>query len=69
MSWGVAVAVYSTADAECAHVKAADHAICIGPPPPASNTVQTNAGGAQNQPPAYTLIRLRAENSSFARIP
>ncbi len=29
-----AVAVYSTADAEAAHVRMADRAVCIGPPPP-----------------------------------
>src|SRR5660398_208102 len=28
-----AVAVYSTVDRECLHVQAADHAVCIGPPP------------------------------------
>jgi acetyl-CoA carboxylase biotin carboxylase subunit len=31
------VAVYSTADAEAAHVRLADRAVCIGPPPPSES--------------------------------
>ena len=32
-----AVAVYSTADAEARHVRLADRAVCIGPPPAAQS--------------------------------
>src|SRR5918999_4184562 len=32
-----AVAVYSTADADALHVRLADRAVCIGPPPPAES--------------------------------
>ena len=38
------VAVYSTADGNSPHRWAADHAVCIGPPPPKSSYL--NAGGA-----------------------
>ncbi len=66
-----AVAVYSTADAECAHVKAADHAICIGPPPPASSYLSipnvvaaAKISRSEGVHPGYGFL---AENSLFAR--
>src|SRR5680860_1816434 len=37
-----AVAVYSTVDRECLHVQAADHAVCIGPPPARHSYLSTS---------------------------
>ncbi|MCE5329288.1 acetyl-CoA carboxylase biotin carboxylase subunit, partial [bacterium] len=31
------VAVFSTADSDCLHVKMADRKVCIGPPPPSKS--------------------------------
>lgn len=66
-----AVAVYSTADAECAHVRAADHAVCIGPPPPGSSYLSipnivaaAKISHAEAVHPGYGFL---AENSVFAR--
>lgn len=66
-----AVAVYSTADADCAHVLEADHAVCIGPPPPAGSYLSipniisaAKISGCQAIHPGYGFL---AENSLFAR--
>lgn len=66
------VAVYSTADAESLHVKFADEAVCIGPPPSnlsylkMSNIIAaaeiTNADAIH---PGYGFL---AENAKFSRI-
>ncbi len=66
-----AVAVYSTADASCAHVLAADHAVCIGPPPPVSSYLSipniisaAKISGCEAIHPGYGFL---AENTTFAR--
>ena len=66
------VAVYSTADAESLHVKFADEAVCIGPPPSnlsylkMSNVIAaaeiTNADAIH---PGYGFL---SENSKFSKI-
>jgi acetyl-CoA carboxylase biotin carboxylase subunit len=66
------VAVYSTADAESLHVKFADEAVCIGPPPSKDSYLNipsiiaaaeiTNADGIH---PGYGFL---SENSKFSRI-
>ncbi len=64
------VAVYSTADAECLHVRMADEAVCIGPPPNRESylnipSIITAAliTGAQAVHPGYGNL---SENASFA---
>src|SRR5660398_243585 len=66
-----AVAVYSTVDRECLHVQAADHAVCIGPPPARHSYLSTSnvlaaakITGCQAVHPGYGFL---AENSGFAR--
>ena len=66
-----AVAVYSTADASCAHVLEADHAVCIGPPPPVSSYLSianvisaARISGCEAVHPGYGFL---AENTTFAR--
>ena len=66
-----AVAVYSTVDRECLHVQAADHAVCIGPPPARHSYLSTSnvlaaakISGCQAVHPGYGFL---AENSGFAR--
>ena len=66
------VAVYSEADADCLHVRYADEAVCIGPPPAAQSylvmpaliqaAVQT---GAEAIHPGYGFL---AERASFSRL-
>ncbi|NQT27191.1 acetyl-CoA carboxylase biotin carboxylase subunit [candidate division KSB1 bacterium] len=66
------VAVYSTADTECLHVRFADEAVCIGGPSPAQSYLNipriisaaeiTNADGVH---PGYGFL---AENAEFADI-
>ena len=72
---GVAtVAVYSEADADCLHVRYADEAVCIGPPPPAASYLVMAAivqaalqTGAQAIHPGYGFLAERAEFSALCR--
>ncbi|MDB5875195.1 MAG: Methylcrotonoyl-CoA carboxylase, partial [Ramlibacter sp.] len=64
------VAVYSTADAQAAHVTAADQAVCIGEPLPAQSYLNIPAvieaarsSGADAVHPGYGFL---AENENFA---
>jgi len=66
------VAVHSTADADAMHVRLADHAICIGPPPAADSYLNTAAiiaaaeiSGADAIHPGYGFM---SENAQFAEI-
>lgn len=66
-----AVAVYSTVDEESLHVKAADRAVCIGPPPAGKSYLSTinviaaaKTTGCEAVHPGYGFL---AENSDFAR--
>lgn len=64
------VAVYSSADANSPHCWAADHAVCIGPPPPKASYL--NIGGlietalASKCDAVYPGYGFLAENSVFA---
>ncbi|MGI9659714.1 MAG: biotin carboxylase N-terminal domain-containing protein, partial [Gaiellaceae bacterium] len=65
------VAVYSTADAESSHVRLADRAICIGPPPATQSYLDIPAliaagttTGCDAVHPGWGFL---AENSAFAR--
>ena len=70
---GVAsVAVHSTADADAMHVRMADEAVCIGPPPSGSSYLKFPAiisaceiTGAQAIHPGYGFL---SENASFVQI-
>jgi acetyl-CoA carboxylase biotin carboxylase subunit len=64
-----AVAVYSTADAAAAHVKLADHAVCVGPPPAAESYLRIPSivaaavtTGCDAVHPGYGFL---AENDDF----
>jgi acetyl-CoA carboxylase biotin carboxylase subunit len=65
-----AVAVYSTADADALHVRLADRAVCIGPPPAAESYLRipsliaaANTTGCQAVHPGWGFV---AENPAFA---
>ena len=66
------VAVHSTADADAMHVRLADHAVCIGPPPAADSYLNIAAiisaaeiSGADAIHPGYGFL---SENAQFAEI-
>jgi acetyl-CoA carboxylase biotin carboxylase subunit len=66
------VAVHSTADADAMHVRLADHAICIGPPPASESYLNQAAiisaaeiSGADAIHPGYGFL---SENAQFAEI-
>ena len=67
-----AVAVYSTADAESRHVRMADQAVCIGPPPSGESYLNiprliaaAETTGADAVHPGYGFL---AENAHFAEV-
>lgn len=64
------VAVFSTADRDALHVRLADAAVCVGPPPPAASYLHqqnllaaASITGAQAVHPGYGFL---AENADFA---
>lgn len=66
------VAVHSTADADAMHVRLADHAVCIGPPPAADSYLNVAAiiaaaeiAHADAIHPGYGFL---SENAQFAEI-
>ncbi|MEM9913441.1 MAG: biotin carboxylase N-terminal domain-containing protein, partial [Planctomycetota bacterium] len=67
-----AVAVYSEADAESKHVKMADHAVCIGPPPPNESYLNIPriiaAAEIANVDAIHPGYGFLAENAHFAEV-
>jgi acetyl-CoA carboxylase biotin carboxylase subunit len=66
-----AVAIYSTADKDALHVRLADHAVCVGPPPAAESYLQipsivaaAETTGCEAVHPGYGFL---AENPSFVQ--
>jgi len=66
------VAVHSTADADAMHVRLADHAVCIGPPPAAQSYLNhaniisaAEVAGCDAIHPGYGFL---SENAKFAEI-
>ena len=66
------VAVHSTADADAMHVRLADHAVCIGPPPATDSYLNVaniisaaEIAGADAIHPGYGFL---SENAKFAEI-
>ncbi len=66
------VAVYSTADAESLHVKFADEAVCIGPPPSNLSYLKMSniiaAAEITNADAIHPGYRFLSENSKFSKI-
>ena len=67
-----AVAVYSDADAAAAHVRAADHAVRLGPPPAAESYLRIDArGGRRASTPGAEAVHpgygFLSEREAFAR--
>ena len=69
-----AVAVYSEADEQCLHVRYADEAVCIGPPPASQSYLVMPAliqaalqTGAQAIHPGYGFLAERSEFSALCR--
>jgi len=66
------VAVYSTADAESAHVRLADRAICIGPPPATESYLNVShlisAAEVANVDAIHPGYGFLAENPHFAEV-
>jgi acetyl-CoA carboxylase, biotin carboxylase subunit len=66
------VAVYSTADANSSHRFAADHAVCIGPPPPKTSYLNAAAliesAVALKCDAIYPGYGFLAENAKFAQL-
>ena len=73
MRWGLrTVAVYSTADRDALHVRFADEAVCIGPPPSRESYLRPDriiaaveVTGADAVHPGYGFL---AENADFSAI-
>jgi len=65
------LAVYSSADANSPHLWAADHAVCIGPPPPKASYLNAAAlietAVASKCDAVYPGYGFLAENADFAK--